>query len=85
MIAEIRKHQLAYAFLAVFLTACVFLFLSAWPNRVVQRYVALGLTVGYFLWGIVTHTKSNHLTARIAIEYFAMACLAGLLLGLITY
>lgn len=85
MIAEIRKHKLAYAALLIFLTACVFLFLSAWPNRVVQRYIALTMTVGYFLWGLATHTHSNHLTARIALEYLAMASLAGLLLGLITF
>jgi hypothetical protein len=81
---EIFKHKLAYFTLVVGLTAFVFCFLGFWPNRVLQRWSILGIEVYYFVWGVITHVKSDTLSKRVAAEYAGVAALAGAILLLIT-
>lgn len=82
---ELQKHAWAYFTLLLLLLAGGLLFMFAWPNRVLQRWIALGIAVMYFLWGVITHTRADHLTSRIVLEYLCIALLAGLILGMVTY
>jgi predicted lysophospholipase L1 biosynthesis ABC-type transport system permease subunit len=60
------------------------LFLWAWPNRDLQRVLIGCLMLAYFVWGVVTHTKSNVLTLHLVLEYLGVSLLAGILLVLVT-
>lgn len=82
---ELRKHKIAYALLAIFLAAGAVSYMLVWPNRSLQRTCGVALASGYFIWGVVTHTKSNHLTMRIVLEYASVALFAGMALALVTY
>ncbi|MBU0579258.1 hypothetical protein KKE34_04095 [Patescibacteria group bacterium] len=84
MIKELNKHKLAYLVLAVGLVLGVVLFLGAWPDRRLQRIVAIGISIFYLLWGISTHFKSNQIDKKIVLEYAGVGALAGLLLVLVT-
>lgn len=84
MIQELNKHKLAYLILILGLVLGVIFFLGAWPDRHLQRIVAIGISVFYLLWGILTHFKSKHINNKIVLEYVGVGALAGLLLILVT-
>lgn len=84
MLEELRHHKFAYSFLVIGLVTAILLFLGAWPNRPLQRVIALGLATYYMLWGILTHLKNNHINKRVLLEYVAVGGLAGILLLLVT-
>ncbi len=79
-----KRNQLAYLFLFILLGAFVFLFMKAWPNRQIQRYIAVTFGVLYFIWGIATHTKSKKINSEIIFEYLSISMLAILVIVLIT-
>lgn len=81
---EFLSHKLAYLVLVLFLGLSVFLFLAVWPDRAYQRYLTLLISIFYFFWGVVSHTKSKTITKKIVIEYLAVSCLSGLILLLVT-
>jgi hypothetical protein len=81
---EISRHALAYFILVLGIVIFVFLFLGAWPNRWIQRMIIIGMTVFYFLWGILTHFKTKTITKEVAYEYGSVAFLAAMVLFLIT-
>jgi len=81
---EILKHKLAYGFLLVALLFFIIGFFSVWPNRIFQRVLAVGLSIFYFIWGLMTHVKSKKLTQYVVMEYLAMSLLVGILLFLVT-
>ncbi len=81
---ELSTHRWAYLILILGLVLITLLFLGAWPNRLYQRFVILGLVVFYSLWGTLTHLHADHLTKKIAYEYMSMSLLAGALLFLVT-
>lgn len=81
---EFLKHKLAYISLVSFLGISILMFMAAWPDRVYQRYLILLIAVFYFLWGVISHTKSKKLTKKILFEYLGMSVLAALLLFLVT-
>jgi hypothetical protein len=58
--------------------------LQSWPNRLLQRAIAIGFGVTYFIWGVITHTKSKRFTMEVVFEYLGVAALATLLIILIT-
>jgi hypothetical protein len=60
------------------------LFIYTWPNHEYQRLVVVGLSSFYFLWGVVTHLKSQRITMRVIGEYAAMSLLSGGLLYFLT-
>lgn len=79
-----KKNKLAYLILFIFLFSFAFLFIKTWPNRQLQRYIAVGFGGFYFLWGIITHTKSKKINSEIIFEYLSIAMLATLIIILIT-
>ena len=84
MLKELNKHKLAYLILIVGLVLGIALFLGAWPNRQLQRIVAIIISAFYLLWGILTHFKTKNITKKVVLEYLAVGILAGLLLFLVT-
>jgi len=81
---EIIRHKYAYAVLLAEMAIFILLFLAAWPNLILQRFLIFFMVGFYVLWGSVTHLKANHFSDRIFLEYVGVAGLAGLLLFLIT-
>lgn len=81
---EFLKHKIAYISLVIFLGIATLMFMATWPDRDYQRYLILLIAVFYFLWGVVSHTKSQRLTNKILFEYFGVSVLAALLLFLVT-
>lgn len=80
----LRKNKLAYLILFVLLVSFVFLFMQAWPNKQLQRYIALIFGASYFFWGVISHTKSKKINSEIIFEYLSISMLATLIIVLIT-
>lgn len=81
---EILRHKIAYLILSLGVTVFVFSFLGVWPNRWQQRLLVLGMAGFYFLWGLLTHLKTQTITKSVAWEYGMVAMMAAILLFLIT-
>jgi hypothetical protein len=84
MRSEFKRHRLAYFVLITGIIIFIISFLGAWPNHWIQRMVAVGLAVFYFLWGVLTHFKTKAITREVILEYGSVSFLAGLILFLIT-
>ncbi|AKM81391.1 MAG: hypothetical protein UT13_C0001G0429 [Candidatus Pacebacteria bacterium GW2011_GWF2_38_9] len=80
----LKKNQIAYLFLMILLVAFIYLFMRAWPNGQMQRYIAIAFGVIYFFWGVITHTKSKRINSEIVFEYLSVSMLAILVIVLIT-
>lgn len=80
----LKKHRFAYLILFLALLSFAFFFSRFWPNKMLQRYLAVAMGVFYFFWGVITHVKSTKITSEIVFEYLAISMLAVLLLILIT-
>jgi len=80
----LKKHRLAYLILFSALIIFSFLFSRYWPNKMMQRYLAVSMGVFYFLWGTLTHVKRKKMSSEILFEYLAISMLAVLLLILMT-
>lgn len=84
MKTELQQHFRSYIVIGCILLLFTALFLRAWPNRDLQRMLIGCLMLAYFIWGLVTHTKSNVLTLHLVFEYLGVSLLAGILLVLVT-
>ncbi|OGJ16047.1 MAG: hypothetical protein A2632_01735 [Candidatus Pacebacteria bacterium RIFCSPHIGHO2_01_FULL_46_16] len=84
MKTAIHKHLFSYVIIGMILLVFTLLFLWAWPNRDLQRLLIGCLMLSYFVWGIVTHTKTSVLTIHVILEYLGVSLLAGILLVLVT-
>jgi hypothetical protein len=84
MIHELKKHKLSYLVLIIGISIFVILFMGAWPNRLIQRVIVVGMSLFYFLWGLLTHFKTKTITKEVIYEYASVSFLAGVLLFLIT-
>ena len=84
MKSQIKHHLVAYAVLIVGLVMGALAYVYVWPDHRLMKFVALGLVTFYFLWGIVTHVKTKHITTRVVYEYATISLLAGLALILVT-
>ena len=80
----LKKNKLAYLILFALLALFVFLFTHVWPNKQLQRYIAIAFGVAYFLWGVITHTKSKRINSEIIFEYLSISMLATLIIILVT-
>jgi len=80
----LKEHRFAYLILFLALVVFAFFFSRFWPNKMLQRYLAVAMGIFYFFWGVITHVKSIKITSEIVFEYLAMSMLAVLLLILIT-
>lgn len=85
MKALLKKNKIAFLILLLVLVLFVFLFTRAWPDKELQRYLAAGMGVFYFLWGVFTHVKSKHINSEVIFEYLAISILATLIITLITF
>ena len=85
MIAEFKNHKSAYSILVVVLFVFVLLFLHFWPDKNKQRSLALGMSLFYFIWGVVTHKKAGHINKKVIYEYFAVSLLVSSILILLTF
>lgn len=81
----LKKNQLAYLILFLLLASFALLFMRAWPNRDLQRQIAIGFGIMYFIWGILTHVKSKKINTEIIFEYLSISMLAVLIIVLITF
>lgn len=80
----LKKNHIAYLILFALLALFVFFFMKVWPDRQMQRYVAVIFGGLYFLWGVVSHTKSKNINSEIVFEYLSISMLAVLIIVLIT-
>lgn len=85
MIAEFKSHKIAYVVLSIVLFLFVVMFLHYWPDRSKQRLVAIGMSIFYFLWGVVVHSNSRHINSKVVLEYLAVSLLSGSILVLLTF
>ena len=85
MRTELKSHSLAYGILFLGLAVFVTAFFLFWPNHALQRTTILGLGVFYFIWGVVSHVKTRHVSPHVFFEYFAVAALATVLLLIVTF
>ena len=81
---EFLKHQLSYSILLILVLLFVFLFFAFWPNRYYQRILVLDFSTAYFLWGIITHVKTEKINQKVIMEYVSISLLIGVILFLIT-
>jgi hypothetical protein len=82
---ELHRHKIAYLILFVGLAIFMVSFLAVWPDHILQRLLIAGVAIFYFLWGIATHFKADHISRNIILEYAGMAALASVLLLLVTW
>lgn len=82
---ELLKHKWAYSFLALGLIILMGSFMAVWPDRNLQRMIVAAMALFYFVWGVITHVKAEHISRRVVMEYAGIACLASFLLLLITF
>ena len=75
----------AYLILIFALAIFAVTFLAVWPVHSLQRGIVALMIAFYFLWGIFSHIKQDHIDKKIIFEYLAMSLLAGLLLLLVTF
>lgn len=85
MISDFKNHKASYVLLIVVLFLFVVAFLHFWPNRVYQRFLTIGMSVFYFIWGVTVHTKLKHINNKVILEYLAVSILAGSILVLLTF
>lgn len=81
---ELNEHKLAYAILASGLLMGVACFMIVWPDRVLQRIVAVSMCGFYILWGVITHLHTERISKKVIAEYVSIASLAGFVLLLLT-
>ncbi len=82
---EFLTHALAYSVLLGGLVLIIFGFMTVWPNRIAQRYLIMILAAFYFMWGVIAHVKTDHLSGRVLAEYLIVSVLAALLLSIVTF
>ncbi len=81
---EFCEHRWAYLILVGGLLAFVVLFVAIWPDRSLQRLVALAISLFYAAWGIMTHLHTQTISRRVVAEYLSVSALALVLLLLVT-
>lgn len=84
LVRELSVHKVAYFFLILFLSAVIVMFYMAGYDPMWHRISILLLGSGYFIWGVMTHISSKHLTARLVFEYAAISILASVSLIALT-
>jgi hypothetical protein len=82
---EYQKHKLAYAVLFAGLTLFVAAFLGFWPNHGLQRAATLAVMLFYFVWGCISHVKTESLSRKVVLEYAGVSLLGGVALLILTF
>lgn len=84
MIDELKAHPVPYIALVVATVLAIGFFFGFWPNRVLQRIVAVSYAGFYICWGISTHLHAKKITKTIIFEYLGVGLLGGAMLLLLT-
>lgn len=80
-----QTHLVAYVILLLLLGTGMAFFAHSWPSKLQERWAIAVLSIGYFIWGVVTHVRTKKLTSYVVKEYAAVAFLGGLVLLLLTF
>ncbi len=81
---ELSEHKLEYFILTVGLLALAAAFFMVWPNKILQQYLSILISMFYFIWGLMTSLKKDDISYKVIIEYFIISFLAGSFLLLVT-
>ncbi|MBP7768217.1 hypothetical protein KA082_00080 [Candidatus Woesebacteria bacterium] len=82
---EIIRHRTAYIVLLLLLSGSIFFIIQFRTDPFNQRLCIGATAVLYFLWGIVTHVKTQCLTRYVVAEYAGIALLGALFLLVLTF
>jgi hypothetical protein len=82
---EFKKHKVAYITLITGLLILTLLFLAAWPDKKLQRMIGYFVAGFYFIWGLTTHLRAEHINKKIVFEYLSISLLAAIILTLISW
>lgn len=74
-----RDHFSHYLILLSIFTLGLFFFIYFGYNRAIQAWCVIGVSLGYFLWGMVHHYLEKNLYLKVVIEYFLVALLGAIL------
>jgi len=83
-IAEVKSHPVAYTILLILMVSVVIFSMVFLQSRIALRLGFLAFGFLYFVWGILTHSKSSSVTVAVMTEYAGVALLGTLLLLLLT-
>lgn len=75
MFKEIKQHWRAYAILVIGLGTFAAAFTLLSHQIRLQQLAVLAAATFYFLWGVVTHRATRHITRRVVWEYLAISIL----------
>lgn len=82
---EVKSHPLAYLVLMVGIIVFCYSFFSVWPDPKLERYVIVGFSLFYFVWGIVAQKTRKQVTKKIIGEYAFVSLIGALLLLMLTF
>ncbi len=80
-----KGHLSHYLALLSLLAFGLFFFLYFSYNRTIQALCVIGLSLAYFLWGMVHHYLEKNLYWKVVVEYFLVALLGAILLISLIY
>lgn len=83
-IAEVKSHPIAYTLLLLLMITVVIFSLVFLQSRIALRLAFTAFGLLYFIWGILTHSKSKTVTVAVMTEYAGVAILGTILLLLLT-
>lgn len=70
---EFRNHIVHYLVLLIGLLACLLLFYFYRYHPVAKMYIAFVGTFFYAAWGVVHHYLEDRVSAKVVVEYVALA------------
>jgi len=73
------RHLLDYLVLCLLVSTGIVLILIYNGNPIFQRFVVLGLSLIYIVWGIVHHLKEHTYHPKIVAEYALFALLGSII------
>lgn len=74
-----KKHLTHYLGLLSIFAFGLFFFIYFGYNRIIQAWCVIGMSLAYFLWGMVHHYLEKNLYFKVVIEYFLVALLGAIL------
>ena len=73
------RHLLDYLVLCLLVSTGIVLILIYNGNPIFQRFVVLGISLLYIIWGIVHHLKEHTYHSKIVAEYALFALLGSII------
>lgn len=78
-----KIHLLDFLILITILLVGATLIFVFNSNKTYQKLSIIGLSISYFLWGVIHHFKSQSHHWRIALEYLLVSSLGGSILWML--